>query len=43
MSPSAELSPGSIVGNYELEGLLGRGGMGSVYKATQLTLRRPVA
>lgn len=40
---SAQLGPGVTLGGYRLERELGRGGMGVVYLATQLDLRRQVA
>jgi hypothetical protein len=38
-----QLTPGLVVGGYRIEGLLGRGGMGQVYRAHQLSMNRPVA
>jgi len=37
------IGPESVVAGYRIISLLGRGGMGVVYEAVQLTLERPVA
>jgi serine/threonine protein kinase len=37
------LSPGSTIAGYEVEGVVGAGGIGIVYRARQLRLDRPVA
>ncbi|MGZ4187015.1 MAG: serine/threonine-protein kinase [Solirubrobacteraceae bacterium] len=37
------LETGTILAGYRIDGVLGDGGMGTVYRATQLSLRRPVA
>jgi YVTN family beta-propeller protein len=37
------IGPGSTFAGYRIEALIGRGGMGVVFKATDLSLERPVA
>ncbi len=43
MSAQGEFAPGTVFGGYRIDQLIGRGGMGVVYRATQLALERPVA
>ena len=43
MARPGDLERGSRLGGCRIDGLLGRGGMAVVYKATQLSLDRPVA
>jgi serine/threonine protein kinase/ABC-type branched-subunit amino acid transport system substrate-binding protein len=40
---TAALTPGSTFAGYRVEAQVGRGGMGVVYRATDLSLERPVA
>jgi serine/threonine protein kinase/DNA-binding beta-propeller fold protein YncE len=39
----AEITIGSVLAGYRIEGLAGEGGMGRVYRATQIALSRQVA
>ena len=39
----ARLNPGDVFADHRVEGILGEGGMGVVYRARQITLDRPAA
>ena len=41
--PKQGLGPGARLGGFRIESLLGRGGMGEVYLARQLSMDRQVA
>ncbi len=43
MSSVTLLETGANVGGFEVEGLIGIGGMATVYRARQIKLGRPVA
>ncbi|MEA2311333.1 MAG: hypothetical protein QOE28_1301 [Solirubrobacteraceae bacterium] len=42
-SPPTDLAPGDVFAGCRVEAVAGRGGMGIVYRAVQLSLERPVA
>ena len=42
-APSADLAPGTRLGHYRIDALLGRGGSGTVYRGFDTKLNRPVA
>src|SRR3954471_19506451 len=40
---AAELEPGTVFAGHRIDAIVGRGGMGIVYRATHIALERPVA
>ena len=42
-APSVDLEPGTRLGHYRIDALLGRGGSGMVYRGFDTKLNRPVA
>ena len=42
-NPHASLTPGALLGRYRIDTMIGAGGMGSVYRAYDTTLKRPLA
>src|SRR5882762_7410149 len=40
---ASELQPGDVFAGHRIDGVTGRGGMGVVYRALQLDLRRTIA
>ncbi|MFN2569201.1 MAG: protein kinase, partial [Candidatus Dormibacteria bacterium] len=43
MAPTPLLAAGGTIGNYRIEGVLGGGGMGQVYRGMHVLLQRPAA